>query len=74
MKTHYFTLGQTHVHSFNGKTLDKNVVIKITDEDPRKKMYEFFGDKWAFEYSNLIDVGVEYYPRGIFNINTNAFE
>lgn len=72
MKTHYFTFGQTHTHSFNGVTLD--VVVKITAEDPRKKMFEYFGDKWGFEHKKLEDVGIEYYSKGIFNTNTGKFE
>jgi len=74
MKTHYFTFGQTHTHSFNGITLDKNVVVKITSEDPREKMVEYFGDQWCFEYNGLESVGLEYYPKGIFNANKGKFE
>lgn len=41
-KTSYFTLGQRHLHRYNGQILDKDCVIKITDEDPREKMFELF--------------------------------
>ncbi|WP_394264982.1 hypothetical protein [Bergeyella zoohelcum] len=40
MKTYYFTFGQNHTHSFNGHTLDKDCVVKITDENPREKMFD----------------------------------
>lgn len=72
MKTKYFTLGQTHVHSFNGYTLDKHCVIKITDINPRAKMMEWFGDKWSFEYDkkpNMI-----FFHRGIYNATKNEWE
>jgi len=54
MKTSYFTFGQAHVHSVNGKTFDKDIVVKITtldSEDPRDYMVSHFGTKWAMEYS-----------------------
>lgn len=72
MKTRYFTLGQHHTHSFNGHTLDKNSVIKITDEYPRGKMFEWFGDKWSFEYEAAPDM--KYFPRGIYNATENRWE
>lgn len=56
MKTAYFTFGQTHVHSVNGKTFDKDTVVKITAEDPRKVMFETFGAKWGMEYDQCPDV------------------
>ena len=43
MKTHYFTFGKCVVHSVAGKTFDSNVIVKITDENPRQKMFEYFG-------------------------------
>lgn len=49
-KTSYFTLGQRHLHRYNGQILDKDCVIKITDEDPREKMFELFDKEFAFEY------------------------
>ena len=41
MKTRYFSFGQTHTHSFNGHTLDKDCIVKITAENPREIMVEF---------------------------------
>jgi len=52
MRTAYFTFGQTHVHSVNGITFDKDTVVKITAEDPRQVMWDNFGDKWAMEYAS----------------------
>lgn len=49
-KTAWFTFGYGHTHSFNGRTLDRNTVVKITAPDPRKRMFELFGAQWAMEY------------------------
>jgi len=53
MKTSYFTFGQIHEGWVNGKYFNKNTVVKITAEEPRTKMVELFGLKWAFEYDEL---------------------
>lgn len=73
MTTNYFTLGQGHTHSFGGHTLDKDTIIKITDEDPRAKMFELFGDKWAMQYKTLSDLHCEYYKE-LFNATDGKFE
>lgn len=64
MKT-YFTLGQSHLHKFGKHVLTKDVVIVIDCDDPRAKMFELFGDKWAFEYSEQPEM--HYYRRGLFD-------
>lgn len=64
MTTSYFTFGQQHVHSVNGFTYDKDVVVKITAEDPRAVMFETFGPTWAFQYDDA-PPPMEYFPRGI---------
>lgn len=66
MHTMWFTFGQTHTHSVNGITFDKDCVVKITAEDPRKRMFSLFGNKWSMEYSNEPDMS--YYPRGVFEL------
>lgn len=73
MKTAYFTFGQAHTHSCGGHTLDKDCIVKITAEDPRAKMFELFGDKWAMQYDSLEKLHLEYYPRGVFDVNNNRF-
>lgn len=65
MKTNYFTFGFDHAHSVAGFTYDKDVVVKITAEDPRAVMFQHFGPKWAMQYDNLDELGLEYYPRGV---------
>lgn len=63
MKTRYFTFGQSHVHSIDGFTYDKDVVVKITAEDPRDVMVANFGQVWAFEYE--YEPNMKFFPRGI---------
>lgn len=64
MTTSYFTFGQGHVHSVNGCTFDKDIVVKITAEDPRQVMFDTFGRKWSHEYTELPDM--RWYPRGVY--------
>lgn len=66
MKKAYFTFGQTHVHSVNGITFDKDCVVEIEAEDPRAKMLETFGPKWGFEYDEPPDL--RHFPRGIIKL------
>ena len=66
MKGFYFTFGQIHVHSVDGFTYDKNVVVEIEAEDEGKArliMADYFGLKWAFCYLEKPDMN--YFPRGI---------
>lgn len=74
MKTSYFTFGQIHVHKYGNVVLDKDVVVKITDENPREKMFELFGNKWSNEYGEvMLDKIMENFPRGIFDIKSGKF-
>ncbi len=66
MKTSYFTFGQVHTHSFNGKTLDKDIVLRITAEDPRAVMVKYFVQKWAMEYDE--PPRMDLFPRGIYDL------
>ena len=63
MKTSYFTFGQTHVHSVNGKTWDKDVIVQITAEDPLQVMFDTFGRQWAMEYDKPPQLDL--FPKGI---------
>lgn len=56
MITAWFTFGQTHVHSVNGRTFDKDTVVKITAEDPRAVMVQHFGRQWGHEYHKEPDM------------------
>jgi hypothetical protein len=53
--TSYFTFGQQHEHSFGDEVLDRDCVVVITADDPRKVMLERFGVAWSMEYSDPPD-------------------
>jgi len=70
----YITFGQTHVHSVNSKTFDKDCVAVIECDNAmegRDKAFEYFGDKWCFEYHEKEwDVAeLEWFPKGLINVN-----
>ena len=67
MRTSYFALGRNHTHRHNGTTLDRDIVLKITSEDPRDTMVELFGLVWSFQYDDQPDM--KYFPRGIYEID-----
>ena len=69
MKKYYFTFGQTHIHSVNGKTFDKDCVVEIEGSfgETRDKMIDHFGIKWAMQYDKLPDMS--FFPRGILKLN-----
>jgi len=69
MKKYYFTFGQIHTHRYNGQTLDCDTVVLIEETDTtlaRKKMFELFGNKWAFQYNEKPDMS--FYPGGVVKI------
>lgn len=69
MKETYFTFGQKHVHSVNGKTFDKDCValIRSINEDPRDIAVRIFGLEWCWQHDKVPDMS--YYPRGIIDAN-----
>ena len=74
--TTYITFGQVHRHSINGKYFDKDCIAAIPSRTPnegRRKAFELFGTKFAFEYfdSEIENVKLDYYPRGIIYINND---
>jgi hypothetical protein len=70
LKTSYFTFGFDHLHRYNERILNCDVVVKITAADPRQVMLDRFGKQWAFEYDEEhIKETMHYYPGGIVEIN-----
>lgn len=68
----YITFGQIHVHRVNGKTFDADCVAVINGETPEqcdKMAFELFDGKFH-EHSNRIPP-MEYYPRGLIEVNPN---
>lgn len=73
MKT-YVIFGQDHVHAVNGKTFDKDCVAIINSESAeqgRKLAFEYFGEKFCFEYpEEYFDMSsMIYFPRGFIDAN-----
>ncbi len=68
--TTYVTFGQSHTHSLNGKTFDKDCVAVIKSEsraEGRRKAFEYFGYKFCFECFEQIP-NLKYFPRGLINV------
>lgn len=63
MTTAYFSFGQAHVHVVDGFTYDKDILVKITADNPRQVMFQTFGEKWSMQYDD--PPNPIYYPRGI---------
>ena len=74
MKT-YFTFGQSHAHSVNGKTLDKDCVAVInasSERAARELAFQLFdGGKFCFSYpeGTFNFDNMKYYPRGLIELN-----
>lgn len=64
--TRWYSFGHGHEHKFKEITLDVNILVEITDVNPRQVMVDLFGDEWAFEYRELPQM--KYFPRGIMYI------
>lgn len=65
----YITLGQSHVHRINGKTLDKDCVVEISAPDYREahsKAMRIFGGRFHNCYYDPPDM--KYFPKGIVSI------
>jgi len=71
LKKTYITFGQVHAHSVEGRTFDKDCVACITHDEKvnaRDIAFELFDDKWHNSYSHWEDVKLEYFPRGIIEV------
>lgn len=65
MNKYYVTMGQAHVHSIQGETVDKDSVVEIEAEDYNTAYdfaYGLFGTKFCTVNA---EPHLEYYPRGI---------
>lgn len=71
----YITFGQTHTHSINSKTLDKDCVAIIEAEsvkEGRQIAFDTFGDKWSFQYTDKtfnMKWMDRFYHRGFIKVN-----
>ena len=72
MQEFFFTCGQSHTHSVNGRTWDKDSVLQVNAENEdlaREKVFEMFGPKWPMSYTKQT-ISMEYYPKGICAVIT----
>ena len=70
MKT-YITFGQAHRHVVGGVVFDHNCVAVIEhapEESGRDIAFQYFGPKWAFEYSESRPPEMSYFPRGFVTL------
>lgn len=70
----YVTFGQVHAHRVNGKTFDANSVAVIhreTAEAGRNAAFEYFGQKFFTTYHGT-PPDMQYFPRGLIEVETNA--
>lgn len=67
MKT-YVTFGQNHVHRIGLKVFDKDCVAVVNGD--RKRVFEIFGSKFSFEYSEREwkPEVMKYFPRGYIEV------
>ncbi len=70
----YVTFGQLHIHSVNGKTLDKDTVAVIfapSATEGREKAFEYFGHEFFTTYTDdtWSESKLEYFPKGYVEIN-----
>lgn len=69
MKTYYISFGQTHTHSINGNTIDKDCLVGLLAENKdraRDKAFDIFKGVFHNVYEELPDM--KYFPRGVINI------
>lgn len=69
MKTSIFSFGWGHAHAVAGITFDRDSLVSITAENPRKVMFETFGRQWSMEYEpKEAERYLHRFPRGIIEL------
>jgi len=71
---HYVTFGQVHVHSVNGRTLDKDCIAVYEAKDAqegRTRAFEYFGNKFMTDYhgEQFDETTLHYFPRGYVHLD-----
>lgn len=67
----WLTFGQSHTHSHNGITLDKNCICEFNAADgPSANLIvkKYFGNKYSMLHDTHPQSSVQFYPRGIIQI------
>lgn len=68
----YITFGQVHTHRVNNQTFDCNSVALIvanTHEEGRQRAVEAFGLKFCRSFTELEEVSMSFYPRGVIPLD-----
>jgi hypothetical protein len=73
MGFHYVTFGQTHVHSINGKTFDKDCVARIKSKnykEGREKAFKYFNGIFCSSYQDeqWDENNMSYFPKGYIDL------
>jgi hypothetical protein len=78
----YVTFGQDHRHVIAGEVFDKDCVAVLVHPDDvnghgRDLAFDLFGPKFCFEYDEyefLHNVSMDYFPRGLINVQHSQGE
>lgn len=62
------SFGQTHTHSINGITIDKDCIVKV---ESRKRALELFGEWFCFTYTADCPPRMEFFPRGVIDLTSS---
>lgn len=79
MSLFFFTFGQVHAHSINGKTFDKDCVA-VVQEDNEEGARRYVREATNNQYHESFDIKrftkkedmMRYYPRGLIPMNFRA--
>jgi hypothetical protein len=72
MEIIFITFGQTHTHSHNGITLDKDCVGVIhckNEAEGRALAFKWFGPKFSRTHKTIDNEFMSFFPRGSFDLN-----
>jgi len=69
MANHYVTFGQKHIHTIDGKTLDKDTVAVYqadSDKEGREKAFQLFGPNFFTDYHDTAwkEDKLQFFPKG----------
>ena len=63
----YVTFGQVHKHEVDGKVFDVNCIAVVNGD--RDDVFEIFGPKFCFEYDDINQLDMKYFPRGLVEVD-----
>lgn len=75
MAQFYITLGQSQVHSIDGRTWDRNGVLEVVAPNEKAAIAavkKHFGHRWSFIYTHS-EMDFSYYKKGIVALLEKSF-